>query len=360
MSAITRIRNRLMVQFSTSTHCLCSEDHFVYAYVYETGTLRRLFQLPCPTTTLLGRSKDRLLRSELIRFLRRNIGIFNVIELPTGTLVALYDNIYRYARSQTSGLAEQTVSLRQFDFVAPLKNGVAVNPENNCAYFGEYQQSRPYASKIMRLYDDGRQAEICYTFPEGQIKHIHSITWDPFRKRLWIATGDSNDEVGLYYTDDDFKTLSYFNGGSQIWRMVTLLPTKEALYWGSEAGKSETANDLNFIVRWNFGNDCLEQLCCIGNPAYYSAFLDNGGMLIGSTYEPGMKQQTEHEAALWYSPQGLVWEKICSLPYKDLHKNNRTQFAMLNLPTGIVPHDRLLFTPLNTQQWDFDLVTITI
>ncbi len=347
-----------MAQYSTKTHCLCSEDHFVYSYVYGTGALERLFQLSCPASSLVGRSKDTLLRSPLIRALRRNIGIFNVIEIPTGTIIAVYDNIYRYSHSQTSGVAEQTVSLKQFGFFAPLKNGVAVNPENNCVYFGEYQNARPYAVKIMRLYDDGKEAEICYTFPAGKIKHIHSITWDSFRKWLWVATGDSDEEVGLYYTDDDFKTLSYFNGGNQTWRMVSLLPTENALYWGADAGKDATANDINYIFRWNFDKDCRKQLCCIGNPAYYSVFLDNGGMLIGTTYEPGMKQNTEQEAAIWYSRGGEEWNKICSIPYKHLQKTNRTQYATINLPQGVIPHNAVIFTPLNTQQWDFDLVTI--
>ena len=283
-----------------------------------------------------------------------------MIELPTGTIIAIYDKVYRYAPSNNSGITEEVVSLSQFEFSPPLKNCVAVNPENNNVYFGEYQNSRPYAVKIMRLFDDGKKAEICYTFPEGKIKHIHSITWDSFRKRLWIATGDNNSEAGLYYTDDDFTTVSYFNGGSQTWRMVSLLPTEHALYWGSDAGKDATEKDTNFIFRWNFQTNGLEKLCYIGNPAYYSVFLDNGGMIIGTTYEPGMKQQTDHAAAIWYSLQGEHWEKIYSATYKNLQKSHRTQYATLNLPKGVAPHNTVLFTPLNTQRWDFDLLELSI
>ncbi len=347
-----------MVQYSTSTYCLCSEDHLVYKYVYKTGKRRRLLKLPCPVDTLVGHTKDAILRSKFFRFFRRNIGISNVIELPTGTIIALYDKVYRYASLNNSGIAEATASLSQLDFFPPLKNGIGVNPENNCAYFGEYQNSRPYAVKIMRLFDDGKKAEICYTFPEGKIKHIHSITWDPFRKRLWIATGDNNSEAGLYYTDDDFKTVSYFNGGSQTWRMVSLLPTEHALYWGSDAGKDATENEKNFIFRWDFEKNCLEKVCAIGNPAYYSVFLDNGGMLIGTTYEPGMKQPTESSASLWHSANGKEWQKIFSIPYKNAGRTYGTRYATLNIPKGIMPHDRVLITPLNTQAWDFDLVAV--
>lgn len=306
----------------------------------------------------MGQTKDMILRNRMVRFFRKNIGIFNVIQLPTGTIIAIYDKVYRYAHSNTSGMAEESVSLDRFGFQSPLKNGVAVNPENQCIYFGEY--GTPSAVKVMRLWDDGKKAEICYTFPQGKIKHIHSITWDQLRKRLWIATGDANSEVGLYYTDDDFKTVSYFNGENQTWRMVSLLPTENALYWGSEAGKSTTANDVNFIFRWDFQKNGLEKLCEIGNPAYYSVFLENGGMLIGATYEPGMKQQTEQAAEIWYSAQGERWEKICSIPYKNLHKSHRTQFATINLPQGVLPENTIIFTPLNTEKWDFDLVTIQI
>jgi hypothetical protein len=358
MANIQRIRSRLMAQCSTNAYCLCSEDHFVYKYVYETGVISRLFQLPRPADGLAGRFKEALLRNGVVRFFRRNLGIFNIVELPTGTILALYDNVYRYPCSNGSGRAEPTISLQKLGFIGPLKNGVAVNPENNCAYCGEYQNSRPYAVKILRISDDGRQADIGYTFPEGKIKHIHSLTWDPYRKRLWIATGDNNSEVGLYYTDDDFHTVSFFQGGSQTWRMVSLLPTENFLYWGSDAGKDATEHDINSIFRWNFLKNCLEKICDIGNPAYYSAFLDNGGMIIGTTYEPGMKQRTEHSAAIWYSEQGEQWRKIYSLPYKDMHAPQRTQYATINLPKGIIPCDAIPFTPLNTQKWDFDLVMI--
>ena len=358
MSEIKIVRRRLMAQYSTKDYCLCSEDHFVYRYLYQTGQLRSLFRLPCLTRNVTGTLKDAVLRSRLLRAFRRNLGISNVVELPSGTVLALYDRMYRYAQSDSSGIADPTVSWEAFNFYPPLKNGIAVNPDNNCVYFGEYQNSRPYAAKIMRVFNDGRQAEICYTFPEGSTKHIHSVTWDPFRKRLWVATGDFNTEVGLYYTDDDFRTLSYFNGGSQTWRMVSVLPTENALYWGSDAGKDASKNDENFIFCWNFGNNHLEKMCDIGNPAYYSVSLDNGGMLVGTTFEPGMKQETEPCAALWYSAQGKRWEKLCSLPYKNLQKSQRTQYATINLPMGELPQNTTVFTPLNTERWDFDLLTL--
>ena len=360
MSPIHRIRSRAMAQFSTSTFCLCSEDHFVYKYTYGTARCFRLFRLPVPSHSPLAYVKDWGLRNMFVRFFRRNIGISHVIELPTGTVLAFYDKVYRYTDSGGSGVAEPIVSFRALNVFPPLRNGIGVNPENNYAYFGEYQNSRPYAVKIVRLSDDGQKAEICYTFPEGRIKHIHSITWDPYRKRLWIATGDTNEEVGLYYTDNDFATVTYFNGGKQAWRMIGLLPTEERLYWGSDAGKDAMQEDVNYIYSWNFSKNSLEKICEIGNPAYYSVFLDNGGMLIGTTYEPGMKQLTEHSAALWYSLEGKQWEKICSLAYKDLGKSQRTRYATLNLPRGLVPSSHVPFTPLNTEKWDFDLVTVAL
>jgi hypothetical protein len=349
-----------MVQHSTNAYCLCSEDLLVYKYVYQTGKFQCLFRLPCPFSGFWEKWKHLLLRTKLLRLFRRNIGIHEVLELPSGTILAIYDYIYRYAPTNTSGVAEQVASLREIGFKAPLKNGVAVNLDNHCVYFGEYQSSRPYAVKVMRLSNDGRQAEICYTFPLGQIRHIHSIIWDAFRHRLWIATGDNNAEAGLYYTDDDFQTVSYFQGGSQQWRMVSLLPTRDALYWGSDAGRDAISKDQNFIFRWDFRRNALEKICPIDYPAYYSAFLNNGGMLVGTTYEPGIVQHSEPTAALWYSPQGEQWQKICTIPYKNLRKTNRTQYATINLPKGVIPETSIMITPLNTQRWDFDLVAIKL
>ena len=348
------VRDRMMVQFSRKGVLYASEDHFVYASSDRGVTWEKICNLENRSTSLIAKAKSQLLRSGMARRLRRNVGIHNVAVLPSGTVIIQYDGIYRYDGVGTC--ASYVYSFKELNLLGPLKNGLAVDDRSGNLYFGEYNNQRPYSVRIMRGTDDGRKWEVCHQFPEGEIKHVHSIVPDPFRNRLWICTGDTDEEVHLFYTDDDFKTLSRFAGNSQMWRMVTLIPTPDALIWGSDAGR-DAKSAANYIYRWRFADKQMERLQYINKPAYYATRLSDGTLVLGTTYEPGQQGVNEETADIWLSKDGDRWERVAALPFSPSGRSSGTRYGTVNFPAGDGSLEELFFTPVNVRDLDFTLLT---
>ena len=350
------IRDRLMVQFVRNGIIYATEDHWIFQSHDKGSSWQKVCKLKKEEKSLFGSVKDHVLRSEIIRHLRRNIGINNVVVLKSGTILIQYDGIYRYDGNGT--YADRVFDFKRDNIIGPLKNGFMVNDETDNIYFGEYNNNRPYAVRIFRGTNDGRNWSPCYRFSKGRIKHVHSIVPDPFRNRIWICAGDNNQETGLFYTEDDFKTVHLFGGGDQSWRMVSLIPKEDAIYWGSDAGSDASSDFQNFIYMWDFRKNKRRRLTCIDKPAYYSAFLSKRIMVIGSTYEPLIERDVEKSADLWISNNGEKWGKLISLSFHPSKRSSGTKYATICLPLGDGSVENIFFTPLNVEKYDFKLMSV--
>jgi len=349
-----RLHPRLMIQFVRNGILYASEDHWVYRSDDRGKSWLRICRLECRWEGAAEHCKDAILRTEILRRMRRNVGIHNLVVLPSGTILAQYDGIYRF--DGTKEKARFVFGFHEERILGPLKNGFVVDDSTGNVYFGEYNNTRPYSVGIIRGSEDGRRWDVCFRFQEGAVKHIHSIVPDPYRKRIWICTGDKDRESGLFYTDDDFQSVHRFAGGSQKWRMIGMLPLADGLVWGSDAGQDTSANSVNYLYYWDFRNQKMEQLACIDKPAYYSMRIEGGGMVIGTSYEPGIKRPVEQSADLWYSTDGLNWERSAAFSFKPSGRNNRTRYATVNMPLGDGTSPDVLVTPENVGKYDFQLL----
>lgn len=350
---LTICRNNLLVQYAIENQLYASEDHLVWKSIDDGKNWQEVCRIPPCKKNLISEYKDRFLRSYLVRKLRKNIGINNVVVLPSETVIIQYDNIYRYSGSEKYASA---VFYHENEGIAPpLKNGLCYDSNTEALYFGEYICERPSSIRVVRGTNDGQKWEVCYTFPEGRIRHIHAIIPDQYRKRLWICTGDSNQESCLFYTDDGFKTVQLFGGGDQSWRMVSLIPTQNALYWGSDAGGDSPPGTSNYIYRYDMKSGNRMRLAEIGNPAYYS-MRNSSGLYIASTYEPHKSGPCTKAAELWFSKNGKQWKMISRLPYKKNSTHHGTIYGMIVLPTGQAKS--IFITPLNTEKHHFHLLKL--
>lgn len=351
------IAKKFMVHHSTEEYCLCSTDHFIYKYVYSSQKLIKLCRLPSPNGSLFSKFKDILARSRIYRHFTDNIGVGHITELPSGTIIILYGKIYRF--DGRSNIAELTVDYAKQSIASPLRNGIAVHPISGNAYFGEYLNNESSSIGIYCISNDGRELHCCHRFPQGEIRHVHGIFWDKYRKRLWVTTGDKDCESNLYYTDDEFTTLKKFAGGDQSWRMVTLAITKDFLYWGMDAGRGAPIESVNCIYKLNVHTKERTIQAKIANPAYHISQSTSGHMYLGTTYEPGIERKTPEAAQLWFSETGDDWLPIKSFNFKYAQRLGCTKFGHLFLPTGVIPDHNLLITPVNTDSYEFTLTRIS-
>ena len=62
-------------------------------------------------------------------------------------------------------------------------------------YFGEYfQNMEKQAVNIYCSKDNAQTWNIAYTFEAGNINHIHGLFFDKYTDRIWVATGDRENE----------------------------------------------------------------------------------------------------------------------------------------------------------------------
>ena len=81
------LRREMWAHWTDENSALCSLDHSVYRYTYETGQFEKLFSIPPRTNTLSGRIKDRLARSWVRRYLLPGSGIGNLTRTNDGNVV---------------------------------------------------------------------------------------------------------------------------------------------------------------------------------------------------------------------------------------------------------------------------------
>ncbi len=352
------LKKNFLVQCIRGRELWASQDNWVFHSVDAGESWRKLCKLHPKNVSWFGRAKDFVLRSYPIRRWRNTTSISHVQVLNSGTLILIADRIYRFTGQ--GAWADPVFDFEREGIHPPLTCGLGYCEEEDVVAFGEYQNRRPHSVAIITGRQDGTRWEIAYRFVTGAAKHTHSLTWDPFRKGFWIATGDDDQESGLHFTGDFFKTLQTLGSGDQGWRMVGLLVLPDYLIWGSDAGKDAPRDFLNHIYRWDFASGSRIRLAPLDNPAYFASRLTGGGMVLVTTFEPEPALARPQEAALWHSRDGKTWKKILAFPHLAVKRTYGSRYAMLNLPAGIQPEDAVFCTPMNVVGQDFRLLKVSL
>ncbi|MCF7914824.1 MAG: hypothetical protein K9L66_06650 [Spirochaetaceae bacterium] len=223
------------------------------------------------------------------RLLRRRL--FHVIRYQEYLLAVLRRRIMVYRH----GMLSYVVAIERGS--RPLKSGVAVS--DGAFYFGDYW-SNPERTPV-NLYKvtlaTGKK-EVFFQF--DWIRHIHFVQTDRYDpRRLLVGTGDYDEESGIYRIGIDRGELQKIGAGSQTYRAVDVLQSKEHIFWGSDDPDGE-----NFIFRIHRATGELQQLQKIDGPAYYAARDKNGGMYISTAVE----KRNHHRGVIYYSSDnGTTW-----------------------------------------------------
>lgn len=189
----------------------------------------------------------------------------------------------------------------------PLLQGCCNDDAGNC-YYGEYwsnaERREVYVWRWRREWDSWR---VFYRFPEGAVRHVHAVQFDPFSERVWVTTGDRDHESLIGYFEGTLENpeLTVVSSGDQSARAVSLLFTREFVYWGSDAGR-DTRETSNHIYRWSRASREIERVATVGAPAYYST-VDDQERLYVSTGVEGSPSERDRYARVWASADGVAW-----------------------------------------------------
>lgn len=182
----------------------------------------------------------------------------------------------------------------------PLK--LCLIPSGNI-YFGEYFQNMGKQSVNIYCSEDNAQTwHIAYTFAEGNINHIHGVFFDEYTNRIWVTTGDRENECIIGYTENEFKTFVEVFRGGQEYRTCQLFFYKDFVVFGTD-----TQYQQNVIKK--FDRKTLE----ITELQEVQGSVIKGGQVgdvafISTTVEPS-KVNTDKYAHLWVTKDGLHWEE---------------------------------------------------
>lgn len=229
------------------------------------------------------------------RFLRAEItGLYN---LP---------NCKRLAIAKKE-LFLQKLGSNRFEKVFAMPRGS--KPLNICIapsgklFFGEYFQNMDKQAVNIYCSEDNAQSwHIAYTFKEGEINHIHGLFLDKYTNRIWVATGDRENECIIGYTEDEFMSFVEVFRGSQEYRTCQLFFYKDFVVFGTD-----TQYELNAIKK--FDRKTLE----ITELQEVQGSVIKGGQVgdvafVSTTVEPS-EVNTDKYAHLWVTKDGLHWEE---------------------------------------------------
>lgn len=192
----------------------------------------------------------------------------------------------------------------------PLPSGCCVDDEGN-VYYGEYWRNPEREEARVYSWKSGAETwQQFYTFPAGAIRHIHALQFDPVSHKVWVATGDHDREsqIGYFDQSDSTPRLIVVDSGHQMARAVSLMFTRDYVYWGTDAGRG-TGVKANHIYRWSRYNEQVAQVGEVGGPVYYS-MVDQEARLFVSTVVEGSDSEPDRFARLWMSENGTEWNEI--------------------------------------------------
>lgn len=247
---------------------------------------------------------------------------FHALEvLPDGSLVAVLPKAIAMARP---GSREFEVTCRVQRGTRPLT--LAATPQGSI-YWGEYFDNRDHAAvHVYGSQDAGHTWDVVYTFPAGTIRHIHSITYDPFDNSLWVLTGDDSHECRIIRATCDWSTVDTVLAGNQQARAVTLVPTLEGLYFATD-----TPLETNYIYRLERRGN-LERLSSISGSNFWSCKVGQG-IFFSAAVEPSPGNDYPF-ACLYGSTGGEGWLKLLEWR-KDPWPMRLFQYGNIILPRGI-------------------------
>ena len=208
------------------------------------------------------------------------------------------------------------------------------------------------------------QWEIVYTFPHGAINHVHNIVADPYRKCLWIFTGDFDESAAIWKVTEDFKKVECLACNEQKWRADIIYPLEEGLLYATDAPFAD-----DYIYLLNPETMELREIfpiagsniygCQWKNKFVFSTTVEGDGrntpkmeFLFGRKRGAGIKDEYVHMYCgnLQNGFKEIYREKKDCMPYYTF------QFGVFKFPYGINNGDVLYFQPVATKFNDQDLM----
>lgn len=225
--------------------------------------------------------------------------------------------------------------LSGFPKTRPMNRGLCTSGQG-LTYIADYfdNRDRQRAVRIHRM-DRAGHFEVAWEFPPREVRHVHALIPDPEDEgRIWVLTGDGDQESRILFTDDQFRSLRVFRQDGQRTRAVDLIIREGMLFWGMDSPET-----TSFILATSkSGPGEIRTLQELPGPAYYATRNEAGGIYWGTTAEPGPSVR-DRAGHVFGSLRDGNWSEVWRR-WKDPFP----QHGIFYLPRGVLPGNFLVFS----------------
>ena len=317
------VLKRLKILEVSGDYLLASRGYKVMKKTLPEGKWKAIASIPEFTNRLLAHFRliARLLRLE----------IYFMKTLSNGTLLAI-------ARK---GIFKLNPGERQFKKCFTIIRGTrpmnfAEDQEGNI-YFGEYfHNAERNEVHIYNSSDYGESWKVAYTFASESIRHIHGIHYDPYTHRLWVTTGDLQNECIIGYTDDKFSSFVEVFRGGQEFRTCKLLFTEKEIFYGTD---SELEN--NWLKAFNRETLEIRNLAEVQG-SVINATQNKDLLFFNTTVEPSIVNTDQH-SYIWMVDVASGQVKEIQKFRKDKWDHRYFQFGQCYFPENKTKENRSLY-----------------
>ena len=304
----------------------------------NTGKYKRICSLPIGS---IGRklSKFRVLERLLRNEVRTAVSISD-----TEVLVAYNGAVYHI------NLGNHEIT-KEFTFQNGMRGPLGfvkikgIDGFDDCIAFGEYIPNFDRLHDISiytRPLTEANWKE-AYVFPAGKVRHIHNINVDDELKKVFVLTGDSDVESGIWEAKNNFSEVVPVATGSQEYRCVHIFTNGSELYYASDAPQYQ-----NYIYRLTLGHELkTSRVAWICGSCIYAAETQNY-YLFASTVEP----DENLKGWRWYLSTkpgpGITGKnvEIVSVDKKNSKINTAASFKKDSLPYVLFQYGNVSMLPI--------------
>ncbi len=238
-----------------------------------------------------------------------------------------------------------------------------INGIEDGVYFGGYLGNRE--KKPVNIYHriGVDQWEVVFSFPQGAINHIHNVVPDPYRKCLWVFTGDFGDSAAIWRVTDGFSKVERVVFDNQNYRGCVAYSLPEGLLYATDAPYAE--NHIYLMNTKTFATQSVFPLhgsCIFGckwkDRYVFSSTVEGDGrsggrwrLLYHGNRGAGIKDDFAH-----------LYVGNLSDGFKEIYKEKKDclsflfQFGLFKFPYGENNTDTLFFQPMSTKRNDLCLM----
>lgn len=174
-------------------------------------------------------------------------------------------------------------------------------------YFGEYFGNGDREEVNIYKSTNGSDWSRVYSFKAGAIRHVHGLVWDAYKQGIWVLTGDSDQESGFWFTQDDFQTLTKFSDQSQRSRAVEMIP----MAMDELLVPMDTPMAANHVNWFNCATQSFTSVLEVESSVFH--IMESSGVICLSTVTEPSEVNSTKQAHVYVSLDGKQWAKLASL-----------------------------------------------